>query len=113
MSKADAIVLPSYREGMPKTILEAFAMAIPVVATNVAGCSNIVDDGLNGMLCEPRDIKSLKNKLLQMMHTSSHDRINMGLSGRKKVENNYDEKIVLNILEDTVTEIIASNFYAN
>jgi glycosyltransferase involved in cell wall biosynthesis len=113
MSKADAVVLPSYREGMPKTILEAFAMSIPVVATNVAGCSNIVDDGVNGILCEPRDTKSLESKLLKMMQLSPQKRMSMGLSGRKKVIKYYDENIVVNILENTIIEIKAANFINN
>ncbi len=113
MSKADAIVLPSYREGMPKTILEAFAMSIPVVATNVAGCSNIVDDGINGILCEPRDSKSLEGKLLKMMQIGPQNRMRMGLSGREKVEKYYDEQIVVNILKDTIMEIEALNFIDN
>lgn len=113
MSKADAVVLPSYREGMPKTILEAFAMSIPVVATNVAGCSNIVDDGVNGILCEPRDTKSLERKLLKMMQLSPQKRMSMGSSGRKKVIKYYDEKIVVNILENTIVEIKAANFINN
>ena len=113
MSKADAVVLPSYREGMPKTILEAFAMSIPVVATNVAGCSNIVDDGVNGILCEPRDTKSLERKLLKMMQLSPQKRMSMGSSGRKKVIKYYDENIVVNILENTIVEIKAANFINN
>jgi len=113
MSQADAIVLPSYREGMPKTILEAFAMSIPVVATNVAGCSNIVDDEVNGMLCLPRDIKSLEDKLVKMMGIGHEARVKMGLSGRAKVKKNYDEKIVVNSLEKTVKEIETLNLHIN
>ena len=98
---------------MPKTILEAFAMSIPVVATNVAGCSNIVDDGVNGMLCLPKDIKSLEDKLVQMMGIGHEARVKMGLSGRAKVEKNYDEKIVVNVLEKTVKEIETLNLHMN
>ena len=53
MAAASAVVLPSYREGLPRSLLEAAAMARPLIATDVPGCREVVEDGVNGYLCEP------------------------------------------------------------
>ncbi|MEP7284004.1 MAG: glycosyltransferase family 4 protein, partial [Rubrivivax sp.] len=63
LSAADAIVLPSYREGVPRSLLEGAAMALPVIATDVPGCRDCVLDGLNGWLVRPRDSADLADKL--------------------------------------------------
>ncbi len=55
IAAADCVVLPSYREGTPRTLLEAAAMAKPLIATNVPGCREVVEDGVNGLLCEAAD----------------------------------------------------------
>ncbi|MEZ9761307.1 glycosyltransferase family 4 protein [Vibrio splendidus] len=97
IAKVDCMVLPSfYREGVPKSLLEACAMGKPIVTTDNVGCRETVDDGINGYLCEPRSTSSLIEKL-ELMVTQSHDqRLQMGLESRTKVENEFDEKIVIN-----------------
>ncbi|MEZ8760779.1 glycosyltransferase family 4 protein [Vibrio splendidus] len=97
IAKVDCMVLPSfYREGVPKSLLEACAMGKPIVTTDNVGCRETVDDGINGYLCEPRSTSSLVEKL-DLMVTHSHDqRLQMGLQSRIKVENEFDEKIVIN-----------------
>ena len=54
MEAADCVVLPSYREGLPKTLIEAAAVGRPLVATDVVGCRDVVKDGFNGFLCEAK-----------------------------------------------------------
>ena len=105
MAGVDAVVLPSYREGMPKSILEALAMELPVVATNVPGCSNIVDHNINGFLCKARNSASLERALKKMMFISTEERQKMGVAGRKKVEKYFDEEIVIQSLLDAVQSI--------
>jgi len=103
ISKVDCVVLPSYREGTPRTLLEAASMAKPIIATNVAGCREVVDDGVNGFLCRVRDYKDLAKSMEKMINLPEKDRIIMGQNGRKKMENEFDEKFViqkyLNVLE--------------
>ena len=97
IGQVDCMVLPSfYREGVPKSLLEACAMGKPIVTTDNVGCRETVDDGINGYLCEPRNTKSLIEKL-ELMITHSHEqRLEMGARSRTKVENEFDEKVVIN-----------------
>lgn len=97
IAKVDCMVLPSfYREGVPKSLLEACAMGKPIVTTDNVGCRETVDDGINGYLCEPRSTASLVEKLELMICQSHEQRLQMGLESRTKVENEFDEKIVIN-----------------
>jgi len=93
---ADCVVLPSYREGTPRTLLEAAAMARPIVTTNAVGCREVVDDGVNGFLCRVKDAFDLAEKLTQIIALSPGEREAMGLRGREKVVREFDEKIVIN-----------------
>lgn len=93
---ADCVVLPSYREGVPRSLLEAAAMAKPIVATDVIGCRDVVTHGVNGLLCKVADAHDLAERLMEMLSLPSEVRWQMGWAGRKKVEEEFDEKIVIN-----------------
>jgi glycosyltransferase involved in cell wall biosynthesis len=95
VAQADCVVLPSYREGVPRSLLEAAAMARPLIATDVVGCREAVDDGSNGFLCCAKDAADLAAKMLRMLALSREQREAMGLAGRKKVEAQFDEQIVI------------------
>lgn len=95
IANADCVVLPSYREGTPRTLLEACAMGRPVIATDAVGCREVVMDGLNGYLCKVRDAEDLSKKMEQMMLLAEEDRIQMGHQGRKKMEIEFDEHLVI------------------
>jgi glycosyltransferase involved in cell wall biosynthesis len=95
IAQADCIVLPSYREGTPRTLLEAAAMAKPIITTDAVGCREVVDDGVNGYLCQVRDADDLAAKMHAMLGLSVAERAAMGAAGRKKMELQFDEKIVI------------------
>ena len=95
IAQADCVVLPSYLEGTPRALLEAAAMARPIVTTNAVGCREVVDDGVNGYLCKPRDATDLAAKMAKIFSLSPSEREAMGLRGREKVERDFDEKIVI------------------
>jgi glycosyltransferase involved in cell wall biosynthesis len=95
LRQADCFVLPSYREGVPRTVLEAGATARPVITTNAPGCRDTVLDGETGFLCRPRDALDLIEKLQQFIALTLDQRRIMGLRGRAFVEQNFDEKIVI------------------
>ncbi|MBN9220044.1 MAG: glycosyltransferase family 4 protein [Mesorhizobium sp.] len=92
---ADCVVLPSYREGTPRSLLEAAAMGKPLIATDVPGCREVVADGVNGLLCKVRDADDLADRITEfaMMDGASRDR--MGVESRKKVERQFSERIVI------------------
>ena len=95
LRKSDCVVLPSYREGVPRSLLEAASVGKPIITTNAVGCREVVDDGINGFLCEPRNILDLKSKMEKMFLLSKEERIKLGLNGREKILNNFDEEIIL------------------
>jgi glycosyltransferase involved in cell wall biosynthesis len=92
---ADCIVLPSYREGTPRTLLEAAAMGKPIITTNVVGCKEVVEHGVNGFLCEVKSAQDLALKMKEMVLLSEDQRILMGQNGRLKMEKEFDENIVI------------------
>jgi glycosyltransferase involved in cell wall biosynthesis len=96
IAQADCVVLPSfYREGTPRTLLEAAAMARPIVTTDSVGCRDVVDDGVNGYLCKPKDASDLADKMERIVSMSPAEREAMGLLGRVKIEREFDEQIVI------------------
>ena len=95
MAAADCVVLPSYREGVPRSLLEAAAIGRPIVTTDAAGCRDAVDDGVNGLLCRVGNADDLAEKLLRMIAMTPEDRELMGQAGRRKMELEFDEKIVI------------------
>ncbi|MGF6600030.1 glycosyltransferase involved in cell wall biosynthesis [Paraburkholderia sp. GAS448] len=95
IADADCVVLPSYREGVPRTLMEASAMGRPIVTTDVPGCREVVADGVNGLLCEVKSSESLAAKLAQMLDMNGDERRAMGKRGREKVTSEFDERMVV------------------
>lgn len=95
IEKADCIVLPSYREGAPRTLLEAASSAKPIIATDVPGCHHVVTDQLNGLLCKIKDADDLAEKMGLMASLSDEKLEEFGVNGRKKMENEYNENVVI------------------
>lgn len=95
MANADCVVLPSYREGVPRTLLEAGAMARPVITTDAPGCRDTVLDGKTGFLCHVANAQDLAQKIMQFILLTHEQRQEMGRQGRIFVENLFDEQIVL------------------
>ncbi len=91
MAKADIFCLPShYREGVPKVLLEAAAMGLPIVSTDMPGCRDVVDDGETGLLVPPRDQGAL-TKALERLVTDQDFRTEAGKAGRAKAEREFSE----------------------
>lgn len=96
IDQADCIVLPSYREGTPRTLLEAASSCKPIVATNVPGCNQVVIDNYNGLLCRLKDANDLAEKMRLMSEFDDEKRREFGVNSRKKMEAEYDESVVIN-----------------
>lgn len=95
IQNADCIVLPSYREGTPRTLLEAASSAKPIIATDVPGCNHVVKDNFNGLLCKLKDADDLAAKMRAMAQLEDQTLKQFGINGRVKVEQEYDERIVI------------------
>ena len=104
--RADCIVLPSYREGTSRVLLESASMEKPLIATNVPGCKEVVEDGINGYLCKVKDSKDLASKMEKMLNLSEENRALMGKKGREKIVKEFDEKIVINKYLETISQIL-------
>jgi len=106
IAQYDCIVLPSYREGLSRVLLEAASMAKPIITTNVPGCRDVVEDGVNGFLCEVKNSKSLSNAIEKFLTLSNEEREIMGQKGREKVIKEFDEKVVIDIYLEEIKNIL-------
>jgi glycosyltransferase involved in cell wall biosynthesis/ribosomal protein S18 acetylase RimI-like enzyme len=96
----DIFVLPSHREGFPRTAMEAAASALPIVATDIRGCRQVVEDGLNGLLVPIRDPARLA-EALRRLGGDPGLRTRMGKASRQKAVKSFDEKRVVDIVLDS------------
>ena len=106
IADADCIVLPSYREGISQVLLEAASMAKPIVATDVPGCREVVDEGETGYLYRVKDAVSLSEAMEKMMKLSREEREQMGKKGREKVMREFDESVVNEKYAETIRKIL-------
>lgn len=105
IKNADCVVLPSYREGTPRTLLEAASSAKPIVATDVPGCNNVVENNYNGYLCKLKNADDLADKMHAMMNLENQQIERMGKNGRTKVENEFNESVVISIYLRSIQEL--------
>ena len=102
LAEADCVVLPSYREGTPRSLLEAAAAAKPLVASDVPGCRQTIDEGKSGYLCAPRDPRSLAGAMGRILELSAEERRKMGRAGREKMKREYDQALVFRAYRDAL-----------
>jgi|TARA_R100000935_G_scaffold57753_1_gene92470 glycosyltransferase involved in cell wall biosynthesis len=95
IAAASCVVLPSYREGAPRTLIEAASMARPLIATDVPGCRAVVDRDVTGLLCEVRSADSLAVAMERFLALSPQAWIEMGQVGRTKMEREFDQGLVV------------------
>lgn len=105
ISKSDCVVLPSYREAIPRTITEAMAMAKPVITTDTAGCREAVEVGVNGYLAKLRDAKDLAESMQKIISLSSEEQKSMGQSGRDIVMHQFDDRLIAQHIYDIISNL--------
>ena len=108
IARASAVVLPSYREGMPRSLLEAAAMARPMIATDVPGCRHLVEEGVTGFLCAARSAASLAQAMVKMVRATPAERQTMGDSARKRVQTEFSESLVIRAYLDALEQVGAA-----
>lgn len=104
-----AVVLPSYREGLPKVLLEASSMGIPIITTDTAGCRDVVTDGKNGFIVPVKDITLLKDAIEKMIKLSPEERLEMGKMGRKLAVEKFDTSIVNQSYYNIISELLETH----
>jgi len=105
-SLMDIFVLPSHREGFPHSIMEASAMAKPVITTNVRGCREAIEPDITGILIPPKNHQKLAEAIIYLI-SNPHKAKQMGESGRKKAEKEFDKNILLGKMEKKIKELIS------
>ncbi|MDP2006321.1 MAG: glycosyltransferase family 4 protein [Rubrivivax sp.] len=105
IAAAHAVVLPSYREGVPRSLLEAAAMGRPLIASDAIGCRDAVDDGVNGLLARVRDPEHLAAQIRRFVELGDDARAAMGRASRAKVEREFDEEIVVDTYRRLLRDI--------
>lgn len=106
IEQANCVVLPSYREGISRVLLEAASMEKPIIASNVPGCREIVINGENGFLCKPQNTSSLIACMMHMLSLSEEERRLFGQKGRELVNQLYDEKIIIQLYKEKLNEFL-------
>ena len=103
-SVMDAFALPSYREGIPRACMEAAAMQLPVIATDIRGCREVVQDGQTGILVPVRNVDGLVDAILKLC-SDRELAATMGAAGSRRIRIQFDEKIVAARLRDFYSSV--------
>lgn len=106
IAAASCVVLPSYREGAPRTLIEAAAMARPVITTDVPGCRAVVDRDASGFLCEVRSAESLATAIERFLALPPEAQQAMGQAGRAKMEREYDQAIIVDAYREAIAGLV-------
>jgi glycosyltransferase involved in cell wall biosynthesis len=102
IEQADCIVLPSYREGLPLSLLEGASMCKALIAANTAGCRDLIEEGRNGYLCPEKDEVGLAEKMAVYYHLPAEAKRQMGIESRNKILQNFTREIVAGIYLDKI-----------
>lgn len=94
-NKSSIVCLPSYREGFPKSLIEASSSGCAIVTTDVPGCREAVKNNINAFICKPRNVRTLKI-MIEKLIVNKKLRQNFSKNSRKIAINNYNEKIFIN-----------------
>ncbi|MBQ8371395.1 MAG: glycosyltransferase family 4 protein [Clostridia bacterium] len=105
LESAHAIVLPSYHEGMANVLLEAASCGRPILASDIPGCKETFDEGVTGFGFESKNDESLYNAIKRFAGLTHEEKREMGLAGRKKIEQQFDRKIVIKKYFEQINQI--------
>lgn len=106
IKQTDCVVLPSYyNEGLSRVLMEGLAMSKPIITTDIPGCKETVEDGINGYLCKPNDVDSLYIAIKKFLNLSPDEKMRLGFAGRKKAEEVFDIKKVIMIYHSITDKI--------
>lgn len=111
LSAANCFVLPSYyREGVPRVLLEAGYMGVPLVTTDMPGCREVVKNGWNGWLIPPRQVRPLADAIIKTIDMEELDRITFGLRSKEFIKNEFSLECVLKAYTDIYSDSIAGKY---
>jgi glycosyltransferase involved in cell wall biosynthesis len=103
--QAAIFCLPSYREGMPKVVLEAMACGVPCITTNAPGCRDAVRHQDNGLLVPIKDAEALAEAIKRLLQNPA-ERLRMGARGRERAEKEFNQEIIIQQTLNVYREMI-------
>ena len=106
INNADCVVVPSYREGLSTILIEAASMGKPLIATDVPGCREVVNNNINGYLCNEKNINDLAEKMEMMMLTDKKNVVSMSANSRKIAEENFDKDLIVKKQMEIISKIV-------
>ena len=95
IAQHDCVVLPSYREGLPRALLEASAVGKPIITVNTVGCKDVVIPNITGLICHVKDSNSLAQSMLEFIELDVLTKQQMGQNGRELMQEKFDQQIVV------------------
>lgn len=110
IAASDCVVLPSYREGAPRALIEASAMARPIIATDVPGCRSVVDQDKSGLLCAARSGSSLAQACRKILAMTHDERAEMGQAGRRKMERHFGQEHIVSAYREATMSVLGRSF---
>jgi glycosyltransferase involved in cell wall biosynthesis len=108
LASIDVFVMPSLLEGLPMTLLEAMAMGTPIVATDIDGITEVLDNGKTGLLVPPKDTKALTDAITYLL-VHSDKAYQIGLTARKVVEERFRVDVMVQKVEEVYEELLRQN----
>jgi glycosyltransferase involved in cell wall biosynthesis len=105
---SDCLVFPSYREGFPNVVMQAGAMGLPSIVTDINGCNEIIIDGINGVLVPSKNEESLMKAMLNMYEMVSL-RNSLKMNARKSIVSRYNQKDIWNLILKEYEELISGS----
>ena len=104
---ADALVFPSYREGFPNVVMQAGAMGLPSIVSDINGCNEIIVEGENGLIIPPKNVEKLKEKMLTLARDKNLY-IKLKENSRRMIENRYEQSVVWKALLEEYEGLLQS-----
>lgn len=103
---SSCVVLPSYREGMSTILMESAALGLPLIATNIPGCKELIDDNVTGFLCHVKDAADLSEKMELFIKLDLSDKEKMGVQGRMKIQREFGVQQVFELYSQAINRYI-------
>ena len=109
LRSSDCLVLPSYREGMPRSVIEAMAVALPVIATDVPGCRSAIENEVNGLLVPVRNSTALSEAMVRMYNMPQEERMDMGRLNRVRAVSEFDVRHIVETYLELIKNVLGSS----
>lgn len=106
LAKSDIFIHPSYSEGQPSAVAEASTIGLPVIATDVGGTGELVEDGVTGFLVKPRNVREIADKILYLLKCED-EAIRMGRAGREKMMREYQWEVMVDSYDKLIKGVLA------